>query len=273
MTDSDGWQIRRPDRPLTDAHLMITGPGDRWDPASARSLIDSYRTARTALHRLLGCTGFAISFRVGWQPYGDAIGEPDEPATGCAVHVFGRRDGESVSPVRAMLVPRPRRLIAEQSVGLDAAVELARSGEPFLVPPVPFEGECDGCAESVRTEQELWRDDRSRVIRPKQPMIDAQVLVLPLRHVVSLGDLGPEELISLAGQLERVREQFARRHTRTGLSCFANDGSRAGQSTPHVHIHCYGRAVDEDVQPFEELARRLGIQSAGPAMDAGTRLP
>lgn len=172
-----------------------------------------------------------------------------------------------------MLVPRPRRLIAEQPVGLDAAVEKARSGEPFLVPPVPFEGECDGCAESVRTEQELWRDDRSRVIRPKQPMIDAQVLVLPLRHVVSLGDLGPEELISLAGQLERVREQFAWRHTRTGLSCFANDGSRAGQSTPHVHIHCYGRAVDEDVQPFEELARRLGIQSAGPAMDAGTRLP
>lgn len=96
------------------------------------------------------------------------------------------------------------------------------------------------------------------MIRPRQVMIDAQVIILPLRHVVSLGDLTADEVVSCSARLAEVREQFGSASGTTGLSCFANDGTAARQETPHVHLHVFGRARDEPANPFALLARRLG---------------
>jgi hypothetical protein len=58
----------------------------------------------------------------------------------------------------------------------------------------PREDPCDGCSGEVLSRQERWRAGGVRVIRPRRMIIDPYVLVLPLRHVVSLGDLYPEEV-------------------------------------------------------------------------------
>ncbi|HEY8456537.1 MAG TPA: HIT domain-containing protein [Actinopolymorphaceae bacterium] len=86
---------------------------------------------------------------------------------------------------------------------------------------------------------------------------------MPLRHVASPASLRPDEVTSYVERLGEVRANFARRYGSTGLSCIANDGTRAGQETPHVHVHVFGRSVDERENPFEVLARRLGLLPAG----------
>jgi len=59
-----------------------------------------------------------------------------------------------------------------------------------------------------------------------------------------------------------VLNQFAQAYGSTGLSCFVNDGRRAGQETPHVHLHVFGPAVDEADHPFEKLRDLLIARSA-----------
>lgn len=51
---------------------------------------------------------------------------------------------------------------------------------------------------------------------------------------MSVGDLSPEEILSIRKRLLEVMSQFAQAYWSTGLSCFVNDGLRAGQETPHV---------------------------------------
>lgn len=108
-------------------------------------------------------------------------------------------------------------------------------------------------------DQELWSRDGVRVIQPRQPVVDANVLVLPVRHVSGLASLEPSEIVSYTDRVREVRTYFQRRFGSTGLSCFLNDGARAGQETPHVHLHVFGRAREESRNPFEVLARRIGI--------------
>ena len=81
-----------------------------------------------------------------------------------------------------------------------------------------------------------------------------------MRHVVSPASLRPAEVMSkIARRLREVRAYLGDRFGATGLSCFLNDGARAGQETPHVHVHVFGRSVDESRNPFEVLAGRIGV--------------
>jgi diadenosine tetraphosphate (Ap4A) HIT family hydrolase len=101
---------------------------------------------------------------------------------------------------------------------------------------------CDGCRPEVLSAQERWRADDVRVIRPRRVVVDSQVIVLPLRHAASLGDLVAAEVVSIIARLGEVREQFEMASGMTGLSCFANDGTAAHQETPHVRLHVVGRS-------------------------------
>jgi diadenosine tetraphosphate (Ap4A) HIT family hydrolase len=264
VADQGSWRIVAPADRLIDAHLALVGRGpDRGlTYEDAADLIAAYRAATSALHQCLGATGFMISFAWSWRPYGDAVGEPN-PVEGydCAVHVFGRRPGEPLSPVRAMAVPRPDRRPVQPDPSLTEQLRqaLARPPAPLtIVGPSPQPGEpCDGCASSVLTDQERWRRDGVRVIRPRRVQLDPHVLLLPLRHVTSLRDLTPDEVVSLAVRLDETLEQCRLASGSTGLSGFANDGIAARQETPHVHLHCYGRAIDEPVNPYARLAALL----------------
>lgn len=200
-----------------------------------------------------------ISFAVDWQPDRDAIGEPG-PIDGafCAIHVFGRGAADDpLSPVRVMAAPRRDRRYATVDTGKVTALKVALTTALGVDVLGPADRECDGCWPEVLTKQERWRADGVRVIRPRGVMIDAQIMLLPLRHVVSVGDLAAEEVASMFARLGEVGRQFAMAAGITGLSCFTNDGTAAHQETPHVHLHVFGRSRREGANPFQLLAHRL----------------
>jgi diadenosine tetraphosphate (Ap4A) HIT family hydrolase len=269
LLESKHWQVVRPVHPLTEAHLALSlSDGAHIGRAGvAADLLEVYRTVRAGLTVGLGCDGFGLSFAWSWVPYGKGIGEPSGESGLRLIHVFGRYPDERIKPVRAMAQPvreRTAPLLPAEQDELDQRLT-ASLAKADPVPPVGLDVDpiaCDGCIPEVEREQELWRTDGVRVIRPRQPLVDANVLVMPLRHVTSPASLSPHEVASYVERLREVRADFAQRFGSTGLSCFLNDGTRAGQETPHVHLHVFGRAVNEPQNPFEVLARRIGLLPA-----------
>jgi len=270
VAESGSWRIVVPASRVIEPHLALVRAGrraDALDPREGAGLIQAYRLATSALHRCFGATGFMVSFAVNWQGTRDGVGEPD-PIDGatCAVHVFGRKPGEPISPIRAMALRRSDRASLPPGPALLQRLrqELRGEPEPIRIQP-PDTPRCDGCTGAVLTEQERWRSRDVRVIRPKRVLIDPPVLVLPIRHVVSLRDLEPDEVASMSARLLEALVQFRLATGSTGLSCFANDGLAARQETPHVHVHVYGRSPVEPVNPYLRMA---GYLTAGQPSNA-----
>lgn len=220
------------------------------------------------LHQVLGCDGFSVSTSLGWTPDHRGIGEPDPIDADVAVHVFGRHPDESVRPVRAMSVPRSERSYVPISRRRKDLIHLYRAALQTELEPLavvrPNQLVCDGCAPEVLTNQERCRSEGVRVIRPHLGLIDPHVLILPLRHVSSLRDLNADEVQSMSARLAEASDQFRHSNGSTGLSCFANDGVRSRQETPHVHLHVYGRSKKEPANPFELLLDRLSSAKSRP---------
>lgn len=256
LWENERWQIVLPAQPLTASHLAIVDLDSKasLDTAGAAGLLTAYRRSRSALWRVAGSRGFMLSFAVGWEPDADAIGEPDPIADEARViHVFGRGHDDRMSPVRAMAARRQDRQHVRIATDRISALKAAlAAGDDFDL-HTPSDRECDGCHADVLRKQERWRDGGVRVIRPRNVVMDSQVILLPIRHVVSLGDLVADEVVSSFQQLAEVRRQFEMASGVTGLSCFANDGSAARQETPHVHLHVFGRSRHETANPFELL--------------------
>ncbi|MFD2082559.1 HIT domain-containing protein [Actinopolymorpha cephalotaxi] len=267
LAESAYWQILRPGHALTDGHvaLRLNVGAAIDDPQVAADLLHTYRTTCAGLRAVLGCDGFGVSFAWSWVPAGDGIGEPRAEWGQPAIHVFGRTPNERVKPVRVMAQPvhaRPAAMRPSERTRLDRRLAGAFAAHADGAPRPdsdPNPAGCDGCGPEVARDQELWRADGVRVIRPRAPLTEANVLVLPMRHVVSPASLRPAEVVSYAERLREVRAHFGDRFGATGLSCFLNDGARAGQETPHVHVHVFGRSADEPRNPFEVLARRIGV--------------
>ena len=257
---NDRWLVGRPDPAETAAHLAIidADPDQPIDATAARLLLAAYHRARSALWATRDSRGFQLSFSINWTPDAAGVGEP-HPVGGRTrvIHVFGRSPTESTSPTRVMAQPRhERHRPAPEHDGAELALALTRTSDVRVDAPV--DRDCDGCARDVLTTQERWREDGVRVIRPHAPIVDAQAIVLPVRHVVSVADLTADEIVSMAARLTELLHQFSLTSASTGLSCFLNDGTYARQETPHVHLHVYGRSRTEAVNPFEILAQRLG---------------
>ena len=88
----------------------------------------------------------------------------------------------------------------------------------------------------VVAEGESWM-----AFRDIQPQAPVHVLVIPRRHVESVGSLGVEDG-GLAGELMLAAAEVARIEgvSESGYRAVTNVGERAGQSVFHLHMHVLG---------------------------------
>lgn len=110
------------------------------------------------------------------------------------------------------------------------------------------EDECPFDAEAV-TDSLIASDGTASVITNIAPIVPGHVLVIPVRHVSSLLDLTDAEL----GAFFR----FARSATRMVVDVFnaeafnwsLQDGSAAGQTVAHLHLHVIPRYPGDLPEP------------------------
>jgi ATP adenylyltransferase len=103
---------------------------------------------------------------------------------------------------------------------------------------------CRLAASGPPSEENLvvWRGELTFVVLNAYPYASGHVLVLPLRHVDSLGALGEAESAELWSATLRAVATIETAYEPDGLNMGANLGRAAGAGLPsHVHLHVLPR--------------------------------
>ena len=89
----------------------------------------------------------------------------------------------------------------------------------------------------------VWRGELTFVVLNAYPYASGHVLVLPLRHTGTLGDLTEGESTELWRATRRAVATIEAAYEPDGLNMGANLGRAAGAGLPsHVHLHVLPRA-------------------------------
>ena len=263
------WEVTRPRTPLTAGHLMIrlSDPATALDNRSAADWLRCHNAARAALADVLGARTCTLLFAHRWHALGASIGEPAAESSTPTFHLFGRWDGEPVTPAEQLALPAQRRQPAPEQdldkydAGLRTALmETARPAAGWTAAGAP-----DG------TDSEAGAPDREAgraavpeaavplpAIRSWTPSVPAgthHTVLAPERTLGSIEEVTPPELLALAAALEAL----ALRQAVTGLSCIVPDTAVTGG---RLELHALGRSAGESVNPFEMLLRSPEISPA-----------
>jgi len=90
----------------------------------------------------------------------------------------------------------------------------------------------------------VYEDETAVAIEDLHPQAPVHLLIMPRVHLETLGAMKPEAE-GLLGHLFHVATELARQHgieTR-GYRTVINNGSGAGQSVFHLHVHLLGGRV------------------------------
>ena len=87
----------------------------------------------------------------------------------------------------------------------------------------------------------VYEDDRVLAFNDINPQAPTHVLVIPKRHIASLGDLGPDD-DPIVGELARRAARIAEERgiSASGYRTVFNTNRDAGQTVFHIHLHLLG---------------------------------
>jgi histidine triad (HIT) family protein len=86
----------------------------------------------------------------------------------------------------------------------------------------------------------VWEDDLAIAFRDIRPQAPSHLLVIPKKHISSLGQASPEDA-SLLGHLLLVAHKVAAdEKIGSGYRVVINNGTDAGQTVFHIHVHILG---------------------------------
>lgn len=84
----------------------------------------------------------------------------------------------------------------------------------------------------------VLRGERAIVFRDANPQAPQHLLIIPRKHITSLGVLAGEEQITL-GEMISLAHTFAESHgySKRGYRLVFNEGEEAGRTVAHLHFH------------------------------------
>ena len=86
------------------------------------------------------------------------------------------------------------------------------------------------------------RNEHGMAFRDLNPQAPAHVLVIPIRHFASAGDVPETERAAVLGELMRLAVQVAGQLglAQAGYRMVFNTGQQGGQTVDHLHLHVLG---------------------------------
>jgi diadenosine tetraphosphate (Ap4A) HIT family hydrolase len=98
---------------------------------------------------------------------------------------------------------------------------------------------CPFC--TLPLERIIDSNDLALVIRDGYPVSPGHTLVIPKRHIGSWFDITPEEQSAMLDLLGRAKAVLEEEFKPDGYNIGINDGPKAGQTVPHLHMHLIPR--------------------------------
>ena len=106
---------------------------------------------------------------------------------------------------------------------------------------------CPFCSPAA---QRIWMKSEHALALPDGfPVTEGHTLVIPRRHVASVFDLTDEEQIQVWTFVAQVRDRIETEYRPDGFNIGLNDGSAAGQTVSHAHIHVIPRRDGDVADP------------------------
>jgi diadenosine tetraphosphate (Ap4A) HIT family hydrolase len=106
---------------------------------------------------------------------------------------------------------------------------------------------------------EIVRSDKARriiaetehafAIRDGYPISEGHTLLIPKRHFASFFDATDAERLALLHLLEAEKQRLDKELSPNGYNIGINDGTAAGQTVSHLHIHLIPRYVGDVEDP------------------------
>lgn len=81
------------------------------------------------------------------------------------------------------------------------------------------------------------------------PATEGHVEVVPKRHVESLFELSPQEIVEAYQLMHEAQQQLCTKFSPDGFTIGVNDGRAAGRTIDHLHIHLIPRYYGDVVDP------------------------
>lgn len=95
----------------------------------------------------------------------------------------------------------------------------------------------------------VGEDALAFAIRDGFPISPGHTLIIPHRHIASFFDATSAERTSVLALLDLARDQLVKELAPAGFNIGINDGSAAGQTVPHLHIHLIPRFEGDVADP------------------------
>lgn len=94
----------------------------------------------------------------------------------------------------------------------------------------------------------VYEDDRAVAFLDRRPLFPGHTLVVPRRHVVTLGELPAEELVPLMRVVQAAARAMESALAAQGSLVAVNN--RVSQSVPHLHVHVVPRTKGDGLKGF-----------------------
>ncbi len=104
---------------------------------------------------------------------------------------------------------------------------------------------CTFCSLDVIREREICGNDLAWAFPTNIPITPGHTLVSPRRCVASLEQLSDSERLAILKLSERIMSSLTKVYGAEGFNCAWNQGTLAGQSVPHFHLHIIPRMKDD----------------------------
>ena len=123
-----------------------------------------------------------------------------------------------------------------------------RPRQDGVVPSTP--ATCPFCAIIAGDDEAdvVYRDDVAVAFLDRRPLFPGHVLVVPVRHVVTLPDLDPADLGPFFTVVQRLSAAVPEALGAQGTFVAANNV--VSQSVPHLHVHVVPRTKGDGLRGF-----------------------
>ncbi len=112
----------------------------------------------------------------------------------------------------------------------------------------------------------VYEDDKTLAFMDIMPQADGHTLVIPKEPAITLMDLSPESAAYTINIVQKVGKAIQKALGAEGIVLMQLNGSKAGQTVPHIHFHLIPSSIHElgkhaaqmgDMDKIKQLAERI----------------